>query len=117
MVRKAFVSRVDTSHEDGLNREGCWGEHRVPGVLSSGLRLTDRHDPARFTRFSDDAPGVYRLERPLSGISVATLTANAAYQGWRGRRGELTGSRRNRAPHSHPTDYNVKQPISGVLPS
>ena len=50
-------------------------------------------------------------------INVATLTANVAYQGWRGRSGELTGSRKNRPPHSQPTDTKVKHPLSGVLPS
>ena len=33
--------------------------------------------------------------------NAVTVTENVAYHGWRGRSGELTGSRRNRPPRSH----------------
>ncbi len=62
-------------------------------------------------------PACFASNDDRTEISVATLTANAAYQGWRGRSGELTGSRRNRAPHPQSTNIKVKHPLSGVLPS
>ena len=56
--------------------------------------------------------------RTRQTTTSATLTVNASVQGWRGRSGELTGSRRNRPPQlSIDLTAESKHPTSGLSPS